>query len=317
MGFVAIFVVLLGTIHASVKLKDGADSLPESIDGVSNYLTTLETTAQLFKTNGDNMRACSDLSPAEDPTGDINTAKSQFANDVEQVHTVIMDTGLTKITKDLDGEGDDIADLMKTIIDASVAGTILVWLVVVLFAVAGLCKKRSCLYTTSKVLAFPIFILMTAVLGACLMSSVTMADFCVGDPRAFLTDELIKQDSADGQDFVNYYFNCKGQSPFKNDWDAVQTSLSDLKNKLKGKVLSPAIRCMETQITVGSANLVALEGDLDCSLFSSYLGILIDEAVCTDFVEGLFYSWCLSSSSSLLLGALCRAHWLRAISLLC
>jgi hypothetical protein len=98
--------------------------------------------------------------------------------------------------------------MMKMAADACVGIGIICWLITVIFSVWGLKSRSKCKYGTAKVLAFPVFLLTIAVLAICLIFSVTISDFCVGNPRAYLVEEAFPQDSPDGKKFLEYYFTC-------------------------------------------------------------------------------------------------------------
>merc|ERR1719231_1001194 len=178
---------------------------------------------------------------------------------------------------------DEFAEQMKMISDISVAGTLALWAIVVLFAVWGICSRGECKYNTAKTIAFVVFLAMAVVCAVCLMISLFLADYCVGDPRAYLIDELLRSDTPDTQNFLTYYFTCKGQSPFQNESDEVEKTLADL-------MASANDACLTSATTQAQALKADLLNQLSCKLVDDFLTTIIDNAVCTEFIEGFFLS---------------------------
>jgi len=292
-AFVLVFFILLGTIDGGTAIKDGSDRFPSAITAVVDAMDGLDVLAANFDTNGMTMLACKD---ATTNAANLDDTIDAYAASMSAVNEVIVDTGLTTLGEDLDGSMDDISDLTKLAADACVAGTIISWLIVVIFSVWGLYKKNKCKYGAGKVVAFPVFIIMIVVLAICLTISVSIADFCVGDPRAFLVDEVFAGDDPAATQFAEYYFTCKGTSPFKSVYEDANAQLVSLKEDPN----AAQIQCIIDTADAGIGNLGALEAQLDCSLFDNFLTEIIDYGICTDFVEGFFHIWVISISCTLL-----------------
>jgi len=272
------------------RLKDGADMFPGSHKEIVTKLDYLDNLAGQFKQNSIDMRACKQpSSPSTDP---LNALIDSFANAALSVHTAIDGAGFSGLKNEMEEPFDKFAEQMKMISDISVAGTLALWAVVVLFAVWGICSNGKCKYNTAKMIAFVVFLAMAVVCAVCLMISLFLADYCVGDPRAYLIDELLKSDTPDTQDFLTYYFTCKGQSPFQNESDEVEKTLADL-------MASSNSPCLTSAITQAQALKADLLNQLSCKLVDDFLTTIIDNAVCTEFIEGFFYTWCLVGSASL------------------
>jgi hypothetical protein len=290
LAFVLVLIILLGTIDGGASIKDGADRFSAALNSITGSMANLNEIARDFDKNGDAMLTCKE----DNNNADLGDAMDAYAASMRAVNAAITAVPLTKLGNDLDrdGKADSIADTVKLAADGCVAGTIVSWALVVLFSVWGLYKQDKCKYGAGKAVAFPVFIVMIVVLTVCLPISVSMADFCVGDPKGFV-DEVFSTAGADAKDFVEYYFTCKGTSPFKEGWEAAKAQVTELK-----QYSEPS--CILATSDAGVVNLGALEKALPCELFDKSLTQMIDYGICTDFVEGFYHIWVISISCTLL-----------------
>ena len=299
------------------KLVTGMDSLSEVIDKLSNSFGTMEkASVGLYNQKGETtedlptMVAADKIYDGYQPSIMLSTCTQitgvsfdSFYTGTESLKDLLDGLGdkLTKFSEDLQGP-------YKSVLGYFLSGlTAFYWFLALLGAFATYTEHIRCddrLFVLLASLAMVIFIVF---LGACIMASVLIADFCYGPGGEGPGESLVSAAPESSAALAKYYVTCSGTNELMDTMKTISSALvalndvttsTEMATLTTPNQLFPYGFCnangvdglsQETEESVGYFNDIL--GEMQCATITPLLETAMHDTLCVETLDGLTMTW--------------------------